>query len=176
MMLPQRPGSSAACVEVVVPAAASLPRTLMLALGTPRATSWSRADSAAARLSYIAVRIRSGISRFPFLGFGLSRVAAFQPLDLRALRPERHRLAHLLGAAPFGDPDLFLEDQLRRDHEPFLEDGNDHDPVLLPHRRRRFHGPPDRDALDADLLLPQGGLGDLLAGVDVGADNDSPAL
>src|SRR4051794_10075839 len=109
MMLPQRPGSSVPCVEVVVvPAAVSLPRTLMLALGTPSASSWSRADSAAARLSYIAVRMRSGMSRVPFLVFGLSRVAALAPLHLRPLRPERHRLADEFRAAPPGDPDLLL--------------------------------------------------------------------
>src|SRR5690349_18344837 len=101
MMLPQRPGSPvAAVVDAVVVPAVSLPRMLTFALGTPRATSWSRADSAAARLSYIAVRMRSGISRFPFLVIGLSRVAAREPLDLRPLRPERHRLAYVLGAAP----------------------------------------------------------------------------
>ena len=62
------------------------------------------------------------------------------------------------------------------DHEPLLEDGHDQHPVLLAHRRRRLDGPADRDALDADLLLPQGGLGDLLARVDAGADDHPPAL
>src|SRR3954449_10681865 len=196
MMLPHSPGSSSRVVVVLaVVAPWSVPRIEMLSRAMPIASSWSRADSAAARLSYIAVRMRSGMSRFPFLVFGLSRVAALEPLHLRPLRPERHRLppprdplpppplrperhrlADELGAAPLGDPDLLLEDQLRGDHEPFLEDGHDQDSVLLPHGRRRLDGPADRDALDADLLLPQGGLGDLLAAVDAGADDNPPAL
>src|SRR5689334_12006989 len=142
----------------------------------PSATSWSRAASAAPRVSYIAVRVRSAIDGGSFLGDGAVRAAALEPLHLRPLRPERHRLADELGAAPLGDPDLLLEDQLRGDHEPLLEDGHDQDPVLLPHERRRLDGPADRDALDADLLLPQGGLSDLLARVDVSADDDSSAL
>src|SRR3954449_4525360 len=177
MMLPHSPGSSSRAVVVAaVVALCSVPRIEMLSRAMPIASSWSRADSAAARLSYIAVRMRSGMSRFPFLVFGLSRVTALEPLHLRPLRPERHRLADVLGAAPLGDPDLLLEDQLRGDHEPFLEDGHDQDSVLLPHGRRRLDGPADRDALDADLLLPQGGLGDLLAAVDAGADDNPPAL
>src|SRR4051794_31406648 len=132
MMLPHSPGSSSRAVVLAV--AWSVPRIEMLSRAMPIASSWSRADSAAARLSYIAVRMRSGMSRFPFLVFGLSRVAALEPLHLRPLRPERHRLADELGAAPLGDPALLPEDQLRGDHEPFLEDGRDHGPVPPPPR------------------------------------------
>src|SRR3954470_893679 len=151
----------------------------------PSATSWSRAASAAPRSSYIAVRVRSAIDGVSFLSDGVARAAlsdggaraaALEPLDLGPLRPERHRFADVLGAAPLGDPDLLHEDQLGGDHEPLLEDGDDQHPVLLPHGRRRLDGPADRDALDADLLVREVDLGDLLAGVDAGADDHPPAL
>src|SRR3954453_693413 len=142
----------------------------------PSATSWSRAASAALRSSYIAVRVRSAIGGGSLLGDGAVRAAAPQPLDLCPLRAERHRLADVLGAAPPGDPDLLLEDQLGGDHETLLEHGDDQHPVLLTHRRRRLDGPTDRDALDLDLLPPEVDLGHLLAGLDAGADDPPPAL
>src|SRR4051812_5043837 len=142
----------------------------------PSATSWSRAASAAPRVSYIAVRMRSAIDGSSFLGTGVVRVAALEPRYFRSLRPEHHRLADGLGAAPPRDPDLLLEDQLGGDHQPLLEHGDDQHPVLLPHQRGRLDGPADRDPLDADLLLPEVDLGDLLAGVDAGADDHPPAL
>src|SRR4051794_21088200 len=158
----------------VVPA--SVPRIVTLALGMPSATSWSRAASAAPRVSYIAVRVRSAIDGVSFLGDGAVRAAALEPLDLGPLRAEHHRLTDVLGSAPLGDPDLLLEDQLGGDHEPLLEHGDDQHPVLLAHRRRRLDGPADRDALDLDLLPPEIDLGHLLAGVDAGADDHPPAL
>src|SRR3954469_9996715 len=176
MMLPHSPGSSSRVVVLAVVAPWSVPRIEMLSRAMPIASSWSRADSAAARLSYIAVRMRSGMSRFPFLVFGLSRVPALEPLHLRPLRPERHRLADVLGAAPLGDPDLLLEDQLGGDHEPLLEHGDDQHPVLLAHRRRRLDGPADRPAPDLAPLPPEVALGRLLAGLDAGADDPPPAL
>src|SRR4051812_50100899 len=107
----------------------------------PSATSRSRATSAALRVSYIAVRMRSAIDGSSFLKTGLVRAAALEPLDLGPLRAERHRLADGLGSAPLGDPDLLLEDQLGGDHQPLLEHGDDQHPLLLPHRRRRPRGP-----------------------------------
>src|SRR4051794_27403519 len=157
MMLPQRPGSSSRAVLVAVVAPWSVPRIEMLSRAMPIASSWSRADSAAARLSYIAVRMRSGMSRFPFLVFGLSRVAALEPLDLGPLRAERHRLADEIGAAPLGDPDLLLEDQLRGDHEPLPEHGEDQPPPLLPHPRPRPGGPAGRGAPRPRPPPPAGG-------------------
>src|SRR3982750_1087693 len=126
--------------------AVPLPRIVTASLGMPSATSWSRAASAAPRGSYIAVRVRSAIDGVSFLGDGAVRAAALEPLDLGPLRPERHRLADVLGAAPLGDPDLLLEDQLGGDHEPLLEHGDDQHPVLLAHRRGRLHHAADRGA------------------------------
>src|SRR4051794_41606326 len=121
----------------------------------PSATSWSRAASAAPRVSYIAVRVRSAIDGVSFLGGGVVRAAALEPLDLGPLRAERHRLADVLGAAPLGDPDLLHEDQLGGDHEPLLEHGDDQHPVLLAHPRR-LDGPAARGAPDPAPPPPRG--------------------
>src|SRR4051794_26501606 len=108
--LAQKPLSSSVAVAVaVVPPSA--PWIEIASVGTPMPISWSRATSAASRVSYIAVKVRSVIDGSPFLGDGVKGGAALQPLDLRPLGPEAHRLANDLGAAPSGDPDLFLEDQ-----------------------------------------------------------------
>ena len=62
--------------------------------------SWSRAASAAPRVSYIAVRVRSVIDGVPSSVPGGPAVAALDPLYFRALRPEPHGLANGLRAAP----------------------------------------------------------------------------
>src|SRR4051794_4925837 len=142
----------------------------------PSATSRSRAASAALRVSYIAVRMRSAIDGSSFLKTGLVRAAALEPLDLGPLRAERHRFAHGLGAAPLGDPDLLLEDQLGGDHEPLLKHGDDQHPVLLTHHRRRLDRSADRHALDDHVLLAEGDLGELLALLDARADHHPAAL
>src|SRR4051794_41878508 len=123
----------------------------------PSATSRSRAASAALRVSYIAVRMRSAIDGSSFLKTGLVRAAALEPLDLGPLRAERHRLADGLGAAPLGDPDLLLEDQLGGDHEPLPEHGEDQPPPLLPHPRPRPGGPAGRGAPRPRPPPPAGG-------------------
>src|SRR4051812_49641922 len=121
----------------------------------PSATSWSRAASAAPRVSYIAVRVRSAIDGVSFLGDGAVRAAALEPLDLGPLRPERHRLADVLDAAPPGDPDLLLEDQLGGDHQPLLEHGDDQHPLLPAHPRRRLDRPTHPGTPHAHLLPPE---------------------
>src|SRR5215207_4542395 len=102
-----------------------------LALGMPSAMRSSRALSAAPRVSYMAVMVRSAIG-VPFLEIGVIQVAAFQPLDFHPLRPQPHRLANHLRAALLGDPDLFFEDELGRDDAPLLFSQLD---GLIPARR-----------------------------------------